>query len=173
MKTSVIKFGVISGVIFTAMVILMVILEGGTGNFEAGQGLNYLFMVAGYSMVFFGIREYRDKKLNGIISFNAAFRTGLLIVIIAALLYTITWVVYQHYVDKEFTDRYTEFVIDKIKSGNKSQEQIEAEIETFTKNMKEYNSPFTRGIYTFLEIFPLGLLISVLCALLMRKKVSA
>lgn len=173
MKTSVIKFGSISGLIFSAMVILMVILEGGTGNFESGQGLNYLFMVAGYSMVFFGIREYRDKKLNGAISFNAAFRTGLLIVITGAVFYTLTWVIYQHYVDREFTDRYTEFVIDKIKSGNKSPEQIESEIDAFTKNMQEYNGPFTRGMYTFLEIFPLGLLISVLCALLMRKKVSA
>ena len=173
MKTTVIKFGLIAGLIFSAMVIIMIILEGGTGNFEAGQGLNYLFMVSGYSMVFFGIREYRDKKLNGVITFNAAFRTGLLISVTGALMYTLTWVLYQYFIDLEFTDRYTEYIIERIQSENKSPEQKAQEIAAFTRNMAEYNSPLTRGIYTFLEIFPLGLLISVLCALLMRKKVSA
>lgn len=173
MKTSVIKFGLISGLIFSAMVIIMIILEGGTGNFESGQGLNYLFMITGYSMVFFGIREYRDKKLNGIISFNAAFRTGLLIIVTGGLLYTFTWIFYQYYVDIQFTERYSKYIIERIKSGEKNPEQIEKEVETFKNNMAEYNSPLTKSIYTFLEIFPLGLLISVLCALLMRKKVSA
>jgi hypothetical protein len=172
MKTAVLKFGIISGLIFSTMVIIMILLEGGSGNFESGQGFNYLFMVGAYSMVFFGIREYRDKKLAGIISFNQAFRTGLLIVLIGAVFYTATWIIYQHFIDQDFTTRYTEYMVEQMKSSGKSTEQINSEVEAFRKNMAEYNNPATRAVYTFLEIFPLGLLISVLCALLMKKKVS-
>jgi hypothetical protein len=164
------KYGLIAGLILTGMVVTMMLMIGETSNFERGESVRYLFIVSAFSMIYLGIRQYRDKKLGGTISFNIAFRTGLLITIIASTCYAIAWLVYFNFIDESFTERYTTFMIDKIKTGDKTPEEIENEIKLFTVNMADYKKPGVMGLYTFLEIFPIGLVISILCGMLMKRK---
>ena len=151
------------------MVFTMMLLIGDSSDFERGESVRYIFIVAAFSMIYFGIRQLRDKFLGGAISFNKAFRTGLLITLIASACYALAWLVYFNFIDESFTERYTAYMIDKIKSGGKAPEEIETEIKLFSENMADYKKPWVMGLYTFLEVFPIGLLISILCGLLMKR----
>lgn len=168
----IIKYGLIAGLILSGMAVVGFLMEGGNGKFDSGQSIGYIFQIAAFLMIFLGIREHRDKLLGGSINFTMAFRTGLLIVIIGSLMYTLTWMIYIHFVDTGFTDRYTEFMVDQIKNQITDPAEAEKNIEAFRKNMTEFKHPATRSMYTFLEVFPPGLLITILCALLMRRSVS-
>lgn len=165
----IIKYGLIAGLILSGMAVVGFLMEGGTGKFDSEQSIGYIFQIAAFLMIFLGIREHRDKFLGGSINFTMAFRTGLLIVIIGALMYTLTWMIYIHFVDTAFTDRYTEFMVDQLQKQTTDPAEAEKKIEAFRKNMSEFRHPATRSVYTFLEIFPPGLLITILCALLMRR----
>lgn len=170
MKNIVIKYGFISGAILVGMVCTMMVMMSDTTHFEKGESFGYLFMIGAFSMIFFGIREYRDKITGGLISFNKAFRVGILIALIASVLYVTGWMIYFNFIDTTFVEKYTTYFTEKIQASDKPQTEIDKEISAFKINMANYKNPFVMIMYTFLEVFPIGLIITVLCAMLMRKR---
>src|SRR5260221_9596782 len=92
MKKIVLTFGLISGAIISAMFIITVPLyKSGALTMGNGEIFGYSTMVISLSLIFFGIKSFRDQYLNGIITFGKAFQTGLLIAGVAALFYAIAW----------------------------------------------------------------------------------
>ncbi len=59
------------------------------GYFDLNTGMvvGYTSMVVAFSMIFFAIRNYRDNLNNGSITFGKGFRIGILITVIASLVY--------------------------------------------------------------------------------------
>lgn len=169
MSKIVVKYGLIAGIILSAMICTMAYMVGDSTDFEKGESFGYIFMVAAFSTIFFGIREMRDKLSGGVISFNKAFRTGLLITIIGTACYVITWMVYFNFIDNTFVERYSAFFIENVKESGKPAADIEKEIAAFKENMASYKSPWVMAMFTFLEVFPIGLIISILCAVMMKR----
>jgi len=172
MKQIVLKFGLISGLILVAMTYTMMAMLGDGNDFEKGETYGYLFSIFAYSMIFFGIRSYRDKISGGFINFNMGFRVGILITLIAAALYTIGWMIYFNFIDDSFIEKYSFYYIDKVSASGKPAEEIKAELRKFKANMADYRNPWVMAMYTFLEVFPIGLVVTILCAFLMRKTKS-
>lgn len=170
MRPIVLKYGFISGIIFIAMIFTMMALVGNSTDFEKGEKYGYLFMIPAYSMIFLGIRNYRDKKSGGAINFNQGFRVGILITWIASLCYAAGWLIYFNFIDHSFVERYTVYYSDKLSHSAKTAEEIAKEIAAFKESMHNYKNPFIMAMYTLLEVFPVGLIISILCAMLMRRK---
>ena len=80
MKKIVLIYGLIAGVIVGAMMMItMPLYESGTLKFDNGEWLGYTTMVIALSMVFFGVKSYRDNHLGGSITFGNALKVGLLI----------------------------------------------------------------------------------------------
>ena len=75
MKKVILIFGIIAGIIVSAM--LFISMAGGSMDFENGELLGYATMIIALSTIFFGIKTYRDKYLNGSIRFGKAFLMGL------------------------------------------------------------------------------------------------
>ena len=173
MKTIVFKYGIIGGLILVTMIITMMLMLGDSTDFEQGEAYGYIFIIAAFSTIFLGIREYRDKISGGSITFNKGFRIGILITVIASLCYTAGWMIYFNFVDDSFIRKYTAYYIEKVQSSGRPAAEIETEIAAFKKNMAEYDNPFVMALYTFLEVFPIGLIITILCSLLMRRNAAA
>jgi len=172
-KKIVIKYGFISGLILVAMVYTMMAMMGDSNDFEKGEVIGYLFMIGGFSMIFLGIREYRDRISGGAITFTMGFRVGILITLVASLCYVAGWMSYFHFIDGTFIEKYSSYYIGKINTSGKSPAEIEKEITAFNTNMENYKNPFVMALYTFGEVFPMGLVITILCAFLMRRKINA
>ncbi len=170
MKKVILKYGLISGSILVAMIYTMMAMMGDTSDFEKGEIFGYLFSIAAFSMIFLGIREYRDKISGGVITFNKGFRVGILITLIASTCYVTGWMIYFNFIDNSFIVKYSTYYIGKIQSSGKPPGEIENEIAAFEENMENYKHPAIMAMYTLLEVFPIGLVVTILCSFLMRRK---
>lgn len=165
MKKIVLTFGIISGLICGAMFFIM--SPNGEIDFERGQLYGYTSMVLALSTIFFAVKQYRDKYNNGSIKFGKAFLIGLYITLIAGVVYVIAWEIYYTNYGAGFTDQYVEYTRNKLSDEGMSAEAIEAELAPQLEMMETYqNNSLFRWVITFIEIFPVGLLISLISALI-------
>jgi hypothetical protein len=170
MKKTVLTFGVISGLIIA-------VLMSVTLQFSHQIGLNramvigYTTMVLAFLLVFFGIRSYRENVGNGSISFSRALSVGLLIMLISCCFYVATWEVIYHNFLPNFADEYMTLASEQMRTSGKPPQQIEAEIANMQSMMQMYKSNILFNIaFTFLEPLPVGLVMTLISALILRKR---
>src|SRR5215471_18356157 len=134
MKKNILVYGLISGVIVTTVMLIgMNYLSHCKGNVDYNTSMlvGYASMLVAFSLVFVGIRNYRDKYNGGVISFGKAFKVGIMIVLIASTIYVIAWLIDYFYFIPDFMEKYSAHMIDKLKASGASQ----AEIDRQTKEM--------------------------------------
>src|ERR1044072_2199572 len=110
MKNTIIIYGLIAGVIVSTLMLYSVnSLSHGEGNFDYDRSLliGYASMLIAFSLVFVGIRNYRDKHNQGVISFGKAFKIGIMIVLIASTIYVLAWLVDYFYFTPDFLKKYS------------------------------------------------------------------
>lgn len=169
MKKTVLTFGLISGVISSLMMIATVPFEHRIG-FDHGLVVGYTAIVLSFLLVYFGIRSHRDNLGNGQISFAKAFAVGICITLISCIFYVVTWeVLYFHFLPG-FMDRYGDYMVEKAKAAGASPAAIQAQIEKAKKYKEMYDNPFINAAMTFIEPFPVGLLITLISAATLRRK---
>ena len=171
MKKIVFIYGLIAGAIVGAMLMItMPLYESGTLKMENGEWLGYTTMVIALSMVFFGVKSYRDQHLGGSISFGAGLKIGLLITAVAALIYAFSWEITYHNMKGDFIAQWSTKYMEKLKAKGES----EAALIEAQKKMDDYavmyKNPFIRFAMTLMEIAPVGIIISLLTAGLLRRK---
>ena len=91
MKKIVIVCGLIAGLIVTTMMVITTAMCYSSGNFEGSMLLGYTTMIVAFSLVFVGIKNFRDKYNDGLISFGKAFKIGLFITLITSTIYVIIY----------------------------------------------------------------------------------
>jgi hypothetical protein len=173
MKKNVIVFGLIAGVIVsTVMAISMVMFsKSGCQNMTSGMIIGFTSMVVAFSFIFVGVKNYRDKQNDGIITFGKAFLMGCLISFIASTLYVVTWAIEFHFFLPEFAQGFETSQIQMIEKSMISQQEMEVAIKKITEDMKLYvSNPFYFTVVTYQEIFPVGVFIALISALILKRK---
>jgi hypothetical protein len=169
MKKTVLTFGLIAGIIMSAMMAATVPFFDKV-SFEKGAVIGYTTMVLAFLLVYFGIRSYRDNVGGGTISFGRAFGIGILIVAIASLCYTATWQVIYHNYMPDFMEKYGQAQVDQARAEGKSEAEIAAVKAEAAKNIEQYKNPVYNMAITFLEPLPVGLIITLVSAGILRRK---
>jgi hypothetical protein len=171
MKKIVITFGLISGAI-VSMVMLgsMPLWKNGIINFENGQWVGYTSMVIALSMVFVGIKSYRDNHQQGAISFGKGFRIGILITLIASVMYSLSWEVSYRVFAPDFIEKWSQHYMEQKEKEGASTATLEKVKEEMEQLTKMYKNPLVRFGMTLMEIFPVGLVITLVSAGVLRKK---
>jgi hypothetical protein len=171
MKNIVLKFGLVSGGVSALLMLAAVPLIDWIG-FDYGHVIGYTAMVISFLFVYFGIKAYRDNVLGGQITFGRAFGVGMLITVISCVCYVVAWqIVYQNFMP-DFLDRYSEYYLGNLRASGASTaavEQASAEMAQF-KTM--YANPFIRVAFTFIEPLPVGFLITLISAAVLRRTVN-
>ena len=169
MKKTVLTFGLISGGILSLMMLSTVPFVDQIG-FDKGAIIGYTTMVLSFLLVFFGIRSYRENIGQGVITFGRAFSVGILITIISCLLYVVTWEIVYFKLMPGFADKYVGHVIDQVRASGASPQEIDAKIQEMKKFKEMYDKPLVNAAITFIEPFPIGLVITLLSAMILRKR---
>jgi len=170
MKRVVLTFGLISGGVLAAMMLATMPFMDTIG-FEHGMVVGYTTMVLAFLLVFFGIRSYRETIGNGQISFLRATGVGLLIMIIATSCYVFTWEIMYHTFLPDFAEKCVAYETQKIRASGKSPQEIDTEIASMKNMMALYTSNIFFNIaFTFLEPLPIGVPMTLLSALILRKR---
>ena len=162
----ILKNGIIAGLIVeTAMLITM---ASGVHGGLLGMALGYLSMLIAFSMIFVGIKKYRDVENGGMINFGQAFVIGFGIAIIASIFYVIGWEIYLFFTNYTFMNEYVAKYIESKRAAGASLEEI-AKLQTQMSQMAiQYKNPIFRTLMTFSEILPIGLLVSLICAFILK-----
>ena len=169
MKRTVLTFGLISGVIMAAFIFGTVPFINKIG-FDRAEIVGYTAMVLAFLLVFFGIRSYRENVGGGQISFGRAFGVGILIVLISTACYVIAWeIVYFNFVH-DFADKYAAHMIDQVRNSGASEQEVQARLQEMKRFKELYENPFFNAAISFLEPLPVGLILTLISALVLRKK---
>jgi Protein of unknown function (DUF4199) len=159
-------YGIIGGVIVAVGMQLGIQLVTDHGAY--GMLVGYLTMLVALSMVFVGVKRYRDTALGGVIRFWPAFGVGLGIAGVAGLCYVIGWEAYMYATDYSFAEVYTkQLLAEKAATGASVAElaKLAAEMAEFKV---QYANPLFRMPMTFAEIAPVGIVVALVSALILR-----
>ena len=163
MKKTVLTFGLLSGLVVSAMMILTMPFIDQIG-LDRGMVVGYASMLAAFLLVYFGIRTYRDTVAGGTISFGRAFTVGALIALIASVCYTVTWQVYYFGFDSDFTEKYTALTLESARANGASPAELEQKAAEMKKFAEMYQNPLINAAYTLIEPLPLGLVVALVSA---------
>ena len=163
----IVVYGLIAAVIVIAgwNIGMLFVPEGGVAGMVAG----YLSMLVATSFVFIGVKRYRDTELGGVIRFWPAFWLGLGIAAVAALAYVFSWEVYMWKTDYAFMNEYIAGYLKDLKASGASPAEIAKQSAEMQEFAKQYEQPLYRMVVTLSEFAPIGLLVPLVSAALLRK----
>ena len=166
MRRIVLTFGLLAGAALSAMMALSVpFMDGG----DYAMVIGYTTMVLAFLLVFFGIRSYRDTVGGGRIGFGRACAVGGLIALIASACYVATWEVIYFRFMPDFADKYAARVLEKARSSGATADQIARKTAEMAQFKEAYNNPLINVAYTFLEPLPVALVMTLVCAGILRR----
>jgi hypothetical protein len=169
MKKTVLTFGLISGLMISVLMGGSLLLADKIGSGHS-MALGYTIMVASFLLIYFGIRSYRDNDLAGQISFGRAFACGILITLVTTICYVAMWEVLYFNFMPHFMDGYFAAQIHKVQSSGLDSATATAQIAAIQHSQQLYQNPFVNMAYTFIEPFPVGLIITLVSAAVLRRK---
>jgi hypothetical protein len=169
MKRIVLKFGLISGAISSTLMLSTIPFANKIGH---SLIVGYATIVASFLLVYFGIRSYRNNVGGGKISFGRAFAVGISITVVTCVFYVATWEVMYFFFMPDFMVKYSAAVIDKMRAAGASQAAIQAKTLELQKSTEAYKNPLVNVAMTFIEPFPVGLLITLISSAVLRRKAN-
>lgn len=169
MKQTVLTFGVLSGVMSAAMMAATVPFIDVIG-FDRGVVVGYTAIVISFLFVYFGIRSYRDNVLGGYISFGKGFQAGILITLISCFFYVSAWLVVYYNFIPDFADKYAAYLVDDQRARGASQAEIDEMVRKSEAMKAMLENPLINAAVTFTEPFPVGLLVTLISAGVLRKQ---
>jgi len=162
-------YGLIAGAVFVVTMLSTALLKDRLG-FEASEVFGYTTMIVAFLMVFFGIRSYRDRVLGGRISFGSAFKVGIVITLIASVCYVSTWEIVYYKFMPNFGTEYAAKVIEKARASGTPEPEIAALQQKMEEFAEQYKNPLINIAYTFLEVFPVGLVVVLVSAGILSRR---
>ena len=170
MKKTVLTFGLISGVILATLMAATIPFADQIG-FDRSMYVGYTTMVLAFSLIFFGIRSYRENVGDGYISFGRALAVGFLIMGISTLCYVIAWeIIYFGGFVPGFFDKMIAHQLEKMRQSGSTEQQI-AEMAKYYLSWKPFfDNPIKSALFTSLETSFPGIIITFLSAIILRKR---
>jgi Protein of unknown function (DUF4199) len=172
MKKTILTFGLISGAISSAMMVASMPFAHKIG-YNKALVVGYTTIVLSFLLVDFGIRSYRDNVSGGQITFSKAFAVGIGITLISCIIYVVSWEIIYFNFMHNFMDEYGAMMVEKLKASGASAAAVQAKVLEMKTLKEQYENPFFNAAMTFIEPFPVGLVITLVSAAILRKKPQA
>ena len=169
MKKTVLTFGLIGGAIMAAMMFATLPFVEKIG-FDKGEIVGYTTMILAFMLVFFGIRSYRENVGDGRITFGRAFAVGVSITLVVCICYVVAWEIIYFKFMPDFVDKYASYMVEKARASGASQQAIDAQVQQMNSFKAMYDNPFINAAITFVEPLPIGLIVTLISAAVLRKK---
>lgn len=169
MKKTVLVYGLIGGILMSVLMVVVTLFSDKIG-FSNAMIVGYTTMLLGFTFVFVGVKSYRDKVGNGSISFGRAMGVGSLIALIASLLYPIGWMIVRHTMMPDFYQKYANYEMEMMKAAHATAEEMTKAKLDMENMMKMISNPVMEFIITLTEPLPVALLVTLVSALILKRK---
>lgn len=168
MKKTVVTFGLLSGAVSSLMMLLTVPFLDRIG-FDSGEVLGYTTIVLSFLLVFFGVRSYRENVGGGTMTFGRGFTVGILITLVSCACYVVTWEIIYFKLAPGFADKYSAYAIEKTRASGAGQHAVEETARQMQQFKQMYDRPLINAAITFVEPFPIGLVVALISAAVLRR----
>ncbi len=168
MKKVIWIYGLIIGAALSINTIMMMNIMVNNRDFKSNDFIGYGVLIAMFSIIFFGIRKYRDQYGAGSISFGKAFKIGSLIAFIGSSMYVIFGLGYYYLFVPEFLDAYIEIVLKNCTSP----EELAAKTIEMANFKEMYKNPLFAIFVSYMEVLPLGIIVTLISALILKKSTN-
>lgn len=171
MKNVLIRYGIISSLIVCVLMLFSFPIMKNPENYSLAEIFGFTSILLSLSTIFIAVKTYRDKYNNGKIKFGKAFLIGLYITLIAGTMYALTFTVYNSLSGDPFGSFYRDYSISEIEKLNLEPLQKQAKIADLDKNIAMFSNPLVMFLVgLFVEYTPMGLIVSLISAAVMRRK---
>ena len=169
MFRSILTWGTVAGLIVGSVLFATTVaLADQPISMSIGMAVGYTSMLVALSAVFVGIKRHRDAALGGVIRFWPAFGMGLGITLVAGMFYVLAWEAALAVTGMDFGAEYSAHLLEQKRAAGAG----EAELARFAAEMAKFRAQYANPLYrmpmTFAEIFPVGVLVSLVSAALLR-----
>jgi len=164
MNNIIIKNGLFGSIIVSALLVFVTMYMRASPEEEVSMMIGFTVMILAFFFVTWGIKQQRDAN-NGLISFGNAFLTGFWITLIISTIYVLVWLVILYNFFPNFAEHYTDMAIAKA-----SPDEVAKVTEDMNSFKEMYKNPIMVILFTYMEILPLGIVFSLISALILKKK---
>jgi hypothetical protein len=165
MKRTILVFGLISGGLIGLFLIIAILI-----NFKGGAWFGYTTMIIALSLIYVGVRNFRDKLNEGEIGFGRALSIALGITLIASTIYVLVWLVEYYCFMPDFMDKYAAQLSQQARASGLGPDALQKRLAGIERVRVAYKNPVVVVLYTYAEIVPVGIIISLLTALLLKRR---
>ncbi len=169
MKRIVLVYGSIAGVLVSAFMVSSMAWCYAQKNFEGNMFIGFASMVLAFSLIFVGVKKWRDDHNNGNLTFGKGFLIGLSISLIASSFYVVSWMVEFHFFMPDFMEKYQAHNLEQMKLAGSTAKEIAQKTAEMKPYEAMYKNPILFALITYTEILPVGLLVSLFSALVLKK----
>ncbi|UTW62417.1 DUF4199 domain-containing protein [bacterium SCSIO 12741] len=169
MKSIVIRYGSYGGLILIGVFLIGQLFFPEQENMKLNEILGYASIILASSLIFFGIRSYRNLQGDDGLSFGKAILVGVLIALIPSFLFGIVDVIYILFINPDFVDQYYTATLMNMEASMTPEEfeiakiGVEAEREMFA-------SPYVQFVVMFLTVFVIAFIVTLVSALFLQRK---
>lgn len=164
MNNILLKNGIFGSIIVSALLLSVTFYMKANPEKEVSMFFGFAGMLLAFIFVVLGIKQQRDAN-NGFISLGKAFLTGFWITLIISTIYVLVWLVILYNFFTNFAEHYTDMAIAKA-----SPDEVAKVTEDMNSFKEMYKSPIMVILLTYMEILPLGIVFSLISALILKKK---
>lgn len=165
MKKIILILGAVIGLILSANSIIHMNMMSSNPDYKGNDVVGYATMVIIFSLIYFGVRNYRNNYLDGKIGFSKAFKTGALICFVASTIYVVVGLLYYYLFVPDFIDIYADYII-----RNSTPDEVEATTAQMANFKEMYKNPLFATLITYMEVLPIGIIVALFSALIVKKK---
>jgi hypothetical protein len=169
MKKTII-YGLTAGLIATVVMVIWMARVDNTDSL-GGMLFGYTTMLVAFSLIFVGIKDYRERN-GGVISFGKAFKIGLAISLIASTMYVLGWMIEYYAFIPDFYDKCEVHQVAKLKAAGAAPAIIQATAQQYEQYKQMARNPLVLALGTYLVILPVGLIVSLLAAAILKRKAN-
>lgn len=164
MNNIILKNGLLGSSIVSALLISITMYMKSNPEKEVSMMIGFAGMLLAFFFIVKGIKQQREAN-NGIISFGKAFLTGFWITLIISTIYVLVWLIILYNFFPNFAEHYTDMAIAKA-----SPDEVAKVTEEMNSFKEMYKNPIWVILFTYMEILPLGIVFSLVSALILKKK---
>jgi hypothetical protein len=113
---------------------------------------------------------FATERMPARFPFWQGFKLGLLVSLVVSILYVESWLIYVQIYGPGIMDGYFAAELEKIQNSGLPAAEIETNLNNMKSMMDYYKSPLVQAVFSFVEIFPIGVGVSLIAALILQKK---
>lgn len=167
MKNTILKYGSLAAT--TICLLFLLGLLGEDLPYSIREIIGYAGMIVSLLFIFFGIKQFRDKENDGVLSFSKALLIGTLITLIAAAAFGIIDVIYVKYINPDFMTEYYTHAVEQMQQSL-SETEFKLQLAELEAQKELFMNPFMNFLIMFLTVLMIGFIISLISGLILQRK---